>query len=239
MRGLTWKRVFALVMLVMLLQSPVAAQGIGGDTKGSSDDETPTSDIVGPCQTTDRSDVTDEEEAGLTGRRAYESPQFGYAVDWTRDWGLDTYFETPVISKPDNEQDMLCLYWSDDESNYGYVYVIGQTDGRGGPDADVEEWLDEDYIAGQWPNHDVTALLDDTSRDRGGVVYLLEDPVEGYQYITIYMSIELRDGTMIYLTFSTAAASVELSYEALVDGLTLDGEPMFDLFDVDDILDEL
>lgn len=239
MRDLTWRRVLALLMLVMMLQSPVAAQGIGGDAKGGDDEATTTSDIVGPCQATDRSDVTDEEEAGLVGRRSYESPQFGYAVDWTRDWVLDSYFETPVISKTDSEQDMLCLYWSDDDSNYGYVYVIGQTAGRGGPDADVEQWLDEDYIDDLWPDLDVTVLLDDTSRDQGAVVYLLEDPVEGYQYVHMFTAIELDDGNMIYVTFSTAAVSVEVSYPALVDGLELDGKPMISLFDVEDILDEL
>lgn len=237
MQGRLWTRVIALVVMVLLLHSPVAAQGIGGDSKGETDEST--SDVVGPCVSDNRDDITDEEEAGLTGRRAYESPQFGYTVDWTRDWGLDDYFETPVVSKPETERDALCLYWSEGETDYGYMYVVGQVDSRGGADADVEEWTDPDYIEEQWPNHDVEVIIDDSRRDRGAVAYLIEDREEGFQYATVYLSIELADDSMIYITFSTALASFETAYEAVSEGVTIDGEPIFTLFDWDDIEAEL
>src|SRR5690606_18647843 len=137
---------------------------------------------TGPCWPRNDDDVTDPDEAGMVGRRAYESPTFGYTVDWKRGWALDDFFDAPVISFPNDEQDALCLLWTDD-SSYGFLTIIGQSASRGGPDADVEEWTDPDYIEAQWADWDVEVLIEAERRDRGSVVYSLVSPENTQHYL--------------------------------------------------------
>ena len=121
MSGSILRRALALMAVLLMLNTAVVSAQVSGGMKGdpaATEEAEPeeTTGGSGPCWPENGTDpVTDPEEAGLVGRRAYESPQFGYAVDWTRDWVLDEYFETPVISFPTEEQDALCL-WLDDES---------------------------------------------------------------------------------------------------------------------------
>lgn len=243
MRGSILRRALALMaVFLMLSTAAVSAQvsgGMKGDPAATEEAEEVTTGNSGPCWPEKGTDpVTDPEEAGLVGRRAYESPQFGYEVEWTRSWVPDEYFDTPVISFPVEERDALCL-WLDDSSLYAYIYVIGQTDTRGGPDADLDEWTDEGYIANQWPDLDVEVVIGDASRTSAQVIYHLEDPVEGTEYYTTYLSIEQRDGSMIYITFVTDAASFEDAYQMVIEDIELDGDSMFTVIDWDDIEAEL
>ncbi len=237
MRGLNWRSLLAVIAVMCLLQVQVAsmaAQGMGGLKGDEDDEETPETELVSL------------EDAGLISDTEYESPQFGYVVEWTEDWVLDDYFDNPdeglqpVMTNPETEQDFLYLIWTEGSSDYGYIYIIGQTASRGGPDADVEEWTDPDYIASQWPEDDWEAevVLDEESRDRGSVVYALTD-ADGALYYTIYLSIELDGGEMIYITFSTSEASFEDAFEHVSEDIEIDGEPIFTLYDWDDIEAEL
>ena len=227
-----------LLALVFSLQLPGAslAQGLKDAPTEEATEEATTEDTapLGPCEA-GPDDVTDPEEAGMTGTRDYESPQFGYTVEWASGWELDEYFETPVFSSPDQERDSLCLIWSLDETTYGYTYIIGQSASRGGPDADVEEWVDADFIESQWPDFEVDVLLEDSTPSTGQVVYSIFDPEERFQYYTIYQSIELDDGSMIYITFSTNEDSFEESFERVSTDIDIDGDNIADLFDWDEI----
>ena len=243
MRGSILRRALALLAVMLMLNTAVVAAQVSGGMKGdpAATEEAEAEEATGgsgPCWTRNTDDVTDPEEAGLVGNREYESPQFGYAVEWTRDWVPDEYFETPVISFPADEQDALCL-WLDDSSLYGYIYVIGQTASRGGPDADLEEWTDEDYIAEQWPEMDVEVVIGDANRSSAQVTYHLEDPADGTEYYTTYLSIEMDDDSMIYITFVSDAASFEDAYQMVAEDVTLDGDAMFTVIDWEDIEAEL
>ncbi len=234
MRGLNWRGLLTLIAVSCLLQfqvAPMAAQGIGG-LKGD-DEEEP--------------ELASLEDAGLISDTEYESPQFGYTVEWTEDWVLDDYFDNPeeglqpVMTDPENEQDSLYLIWTEGSRDYGYIYIVGQTATRGGPDLDVEEWTDPDYVDSRWPaddGWDADVLIEVAGRDRGAVLYSLVDD-DGTQYYTIYLSIELRGGEMIYITFSTNERSFEDAYEHVSEDIEIDGKPIFTLFDWDDIEDEL
>lgn len=236
-------RVFALLAVILMLNTAMVAAQVSGGMKGEpaateeAEEEQSGSDAP-TCTEFDADDVTDPEEAGLVGRRQYESPQFGYVVEWTRDWVPDEYFETPVISHPGVGRDDLCL-WLDDSSLYAYIYVIGQTASRGGPDADLDEWTDEDYIEGQWPDLDVEVVIGDATRTSAQVTYHLEDPVDGAEYYTTYLSIEMKDGSMIYVTFVSDAASFEDAYPMVTEDIELDGDSLFNVIDWEDIEAEL
>jgi hypothetical protein len=129
--------------------------------------------------------------------------------------------------------------WLDDADLFGYIYVIGQTASRGGPDADLEEWTDEDYIAEQWPDLDVEVVIGDASRSSAQVTYYQIDPADGTEYYTTYASIELDDESIIYITFVTDAASFEDAYQLVAEDVTLDGDSLFTVLDWEDIEAEL
>ena len=240
MRGSILRRMLALLAVMLMLNTAVVSAQTGGDLKGDVATEEADEDEggSGPCWTRNDDDVVDPEEAGLVGTGEYESPQFGYVVEWSTDLVPDEYFETPVISFPADEQDALCL-WLDDASIYGYVYVIGQTASRGGPEADLEEWTDEDYIAEQWPDLEVEVVIGDANSSSAQVTYHQVDPAEDAEYYTTYASIELDDESMIYITFVSDAASFEDAYELVAEDVTIDGDSMFTVVDWEDIEAEL
>jgi hypothetical protein len=182
----------------------------------------------------DRPESADPEDLGLVDDHEYESPQFGYAVEWSRDWDLDEFYEEPLISNNENEVDTLYLAWEDGEQ-FAWVIVTGQTASRGGPDADVEEWLDPDYIENQWdPEIEAEPILDDVSGDAGAVLYsVIDTENDDAQYYTMYLAIE-RDDYMLYLSFTSHVDFLEDAYVAVGDVL-IDGEPVFQFFDWDDI----
>lgn len=220
--------VFGLVFGLLLPGASAAAQGLK---------DTPSDDDPATEEATDEpADPEDLEAAGLVGSRSYESPQFGYTVDWSRDWDVDAYYEPPVISSEDDEQDLLYLVWTDGSGAEAYGIFSGQTASRGGGDADVEEWTDPDYIAEQWnANFEVEPLLDDTTRDAGAVLFSVVDSDNDSQYYTIYQSIELEDGTTLYLTFSSHEDSFEDAYTSWSDDLELNGDPIDAVFTWADI----
>jgi hypothetical protein len=242
MRGSILWRTLALLAMMLVLNTAVASAQISGGMKGDPATEEAgqeeSTEGSGPCWTRNRDDVTDLEEAGLVGTREYESPQFGYVVEWSRDWVPDEYFETPAISFPAEERDALCL-WLDDADLYGYLYVIGQTASRGGPDADLEEWTSEDYIAQQWPDLDVEVVIADANRSSAHVTYLQVDAANDTEYYTTYASIELDDESIIYITFVSDAASFEDAYQLVAEDVTLDGDSLFTVLDWEDIEAEL
>ncbi len=234
-----WATIVAL--LLCLMPATVMGQGI----KDAVDDDPATEEPFDPAteevteEPVDPADqASDWDEAGLIDDRSYESPQFGYTVDWSRDWAVDVYYDPPVISDEGIEQDILYLVWIDSDGNEAYVIVSGQAANRGGPDGDVEEWLDPDFIEATWEsNLDVEPLLDDTTRDAGAVLYSVVDSENpgGLVYYTIYQVIELEDGTTLYLTFSAGEDVAEDAYGSWVSDLDINGAPLEAVFDWDDI----
>lgn len=225
--------VMIVALAVCLLPGPAVGQGI----KDAVDDDQATEEATEePFDPVEQS--SDWEEAGLLSDDSYESPLFGYTVDWSGDWALDVYYDPPVISDAEIEQDLLYLLWSGGPDEEAYVIISGQTVNRGGPEGEVEEWTDPDYIETQWePNLDVEVLLDDTTRDAGAVLYSVIDSEEpdSLVYYTIYQVTELDDGTTLYLTFSASEVVVEDAYASWSEDVEIDGEPVAVVFDWDDI----
>ncbi len=234
-------------LLLLLMPATVMGQGI----KDAVDDDPATEEPFDPAteEATEEpfdpvEQASDWEEAGLIDDQSYESPQFGYTVDWSRDWAVDAavqelYGDPPVISDEDIEQDIIYLIWTDGEGAEAYAIISGQTANRGGPEGEVEEWTDPDYIEDQWDTSliEVEVLLDDTTRDAGAVLYSLVDTEDpgGPVFYTIYQSIELEDGTTLYLTFSAGEDVVEDAYASWASDLEIDEAPIDVVFDWDDI----
>ena len=232
-----WATMVAL--LFCLLPATVMGQGV----KDSRDDDPATEEATEePFDPVEQSG--DWEEAGLIDDQSYESPQFGYSLEWSRDWATDVFYDQPdedlqpVMSDEEIEQDIIYLVWTDADGNEAYVIVSGQSTNRGGADGDVGEWLDPDFIEATWEsNLEVEPLLDDTTRNAGAVLYSVVDSEDpgGLVYYTIYQSIELEDGTTLYLTFSASEEIAEDAYESWANDVELDGAPLDLVFNWDDI----
>jgi hypothetical protein len=248
-----WGRLLAILglMFCLVVPSMAGAQGIkGGDDDPTEEatEEATEPDDNGTDEPTEYN-WEDFEDVGMTAEDAYESPQFGYTVEWSRDWGVDAYYLTddgdpdvdPVMSDENNEQDLLYLIWGEDGGEPAYVIISGQSEGRGGPDADVEEWTDPDYIADQWADQfEAEALLDDTTRDAGAVLYSVVDTDDNdAQYYTVYQSIEMEDGSMLYLTFSAYEDWFEDAYTSWSEDVEIDGQPVDVVFTWEDIADAI
>lgn len=241
-----WGYLIAVVGLVLALLLPAAIMAQGIKDRPSSDDpateeatEEPTDDPAEEA-TEEPTDEADWEAAGLIDDESYESPQFEYTIEWSRDWAVDEYYDPPVVTDEENEQDILYLIWGEDGGEVAYAIFSGQTLTRGGPDADVEEWLDPDFIERQWnPNFDVDPLLDDTA---GAVLYSVVDTDDNdAQYYTVYQSIEMEDGTTLYLTFSAHEDWLEDSYTSWSEDVEINGEPVaviFDWADIEEAIDD-
>lgn len=244
------------LVLILLFPAIASAQGIKDEVSDDPATEEATEEPLDDSfddpdfdPDDEPSDASDLEAAGLIDDDAYESPQFGYTIEWSRDWEVDYAIEEfndhlPVISDEGNEQDRLYLVWFGGPGEESYAIVSGQTANRGGPDGDVEEWLDPDYIMDpdQWDptKFDVEPLLDDSTRDTGAVLYSVIDTENNdAQYYTIYQSIEYQDGFTLYLTFSAHEDWFEASYASWSEDIEIYGEPVDVVFGWDDIEDEI
>ncbi len=179
----------------------------------------------------------DPADHGLVGRRAYESPQYGYSVDWSRVWEVDDYYDTPVLSDADTGQDTARLIWTSSDGSEAWLAITGQSDNRGGPAEDVAEWTDPEYIAWNWDNPDfeVEVLLDQSSRRTGAVLYsLIDSGNDDALWYIIFQAVELRDGTTIYFQYTIFGEILEDAYDAAGD-ILLNGDPALHYLEWDDI----
>lgn len=235
----------SLAMIVALLLCLAPATVMGQGIKDAVDDPATEEGTDEPFDPADEPSSSDWEAAGLIDDQSYESPQFGYTVDWSRDWAVDVYYDQPeedlqpVMSDERNQQDIIYLVWSGGPNQEAYVIFAGFPSKRGGPAGDVEEWTDPDYIERQWDtnNMEVEVLLEETTRDAGAVLYSVVDTEDpgGLVYYTIYQSIELEDGTTLYLTFSAGEDWFEDAYESWVSDLEVDGAPIDVVFEWEEI----
>lgn len=233
--------VLAMIVALILCLSPAAVMGQG--IKDAVNDDPATEEATEePFDPVEQS--SEWEDAGLIDDQAYESPQFGYTIDWSADWAVDLFYDQPdqdlqpVLSNEDIEQDIIYLLWSGGPDEEAYAIYSGQTANRGGPAGEVEEWTDPDYIEDAWsPDLEVEVLLEDTTRTSAAVLYSVEDPADpdGPVSYTVYQVIELEDGTTLYLTFSASEDVAEAAYESWVSDIEIDGEPLDVIFDWSDI----
>lgn len=238
-QGVAWLLLVAGLVLALMVPTAAGAQ-FKGDRPEDDDPVTEEADLPAGEDDEEADEAADPEDLGLVGRRSYESPQFGYTVDWSREWDVDEFYEEPLISDEDAEQDRIYLLWQGDAPEEAFLVITGQAASRGGVDEDVDEWLDPDFIENQWDETlEVEPILDDASRDTGAVLYSLVDTEnDDAQYFVMYVAVELEDGTMIYITFTAFGEHFEAAYEAAGDVLVND-EPVLQFLEWDDIEDAI
>ena len=88
-----WLRLLVLTGLLLCLVAPAAAaQGIKDHDKDQATEEATTEDDAPDEPATDE----ELEDAGLVSDSEYESPQFGYSLEWEGDWAVDSWYDDPA-----------------------------------------------------------------------------------------------------------------------------------------------
>jgi hypothetical protein len=176
------------------------------------------------------------EELGLVGEGEYESPQFGYAVEWSTEWALDEYYAVPLVSDTDAGVDEVYLEWTGeraDPDETAYAMVSGQANGEG-VDETLERWTGDEY-AERWGEHvDANVIIEANDGDTGVVLFSLYREDTERQYYKINVVVEREGGEVLYLTLNTWEPDFEAAYAA-AGGILVDGEPLLTLTDWDEI----
>jgi hypothetical protein len=178
------------------------------------------------------------EDLGITGDRSYESPQFGYTLEWGRDWTLDAISGDPVISDEDAGFDTLNLFWQGTRTQTAYLSIEGVGWATGGPDVQVAQWTDEDFLEDIWDPGDYTVevLLEDEVRDAGAVAIRVVDEELDFSFLA-YQQIMDVDDTWVFVYYAVLDIGVEDGYAALAEEIELNGAPIELLFDVEEIVE--
>lgn len=191
-------------------------------------------DAVREDRSTSTQDEIEEEfgDLGVISQGEYVSPQFGSELVWDDTWLLHEDAEEPVVSDEEEGTDSITLVWDDDGIALIRVELV---DARGATPGDlVEYWTSEDFLG---TSTDV--VLEDSGRDRGGVVSL--DPTEDGTEVLVYREVHLLDNrdTLGLITFLSEPPDAEDALLDAQDGIELEEEPVLDYFEADEVVEIL
>ena len=215
-RTLGVSRLLVAFAVMLCLQAPVdsLAQGLKNDSAS-------TEEATGEIEFSD---------AGMTGARTYESPQYGFELSWGRDWELDTYnYDPPVESNPESEIDSIALIWFEGVVGFGRVRIHGALPDYEDEAAWVEAQQEPEFIAENWESqYEVEPILDYVDDDSGQVLFEIVDTADNDAvYYTMFETVELENGTWIYFTLTTSAESFADAFDEVTGELEMDGETAF------------
>lgn len=170
------------------------------------------------------------EKAGLVSDTEYESPQFGHTLEWTDDWAIDYWYSDPantaigpaVLSDEDEEVDGIHLMWDSPQDTSAFLAVSIHSEKPGGPDADIETWIEE-YIENEWTEQ-VDVLLEETSPSSSAILVSSVHTYTCRQPLTLFQSILLDDGTTQVIVLGASANTFTGAYEATSEDMTFNGD---------------
>jgi hypothetical protein len=215
------------------------------DTNRGDDEETPEDD-----DDTNRGDDENLNEdwvdAGLISLTEYESPMFGYTVEWTEPWVLDEWYDDPdngdsaqgTVNTDLDGSDNLHI-WEPDTLAILRVQGLENENNLTGEDY-LEFWQSDDYYEGF--TSDAEHVVSEGDEESVATIFQMET-TDG-MYLGYNELIVADDGdTFIFLFFLVPVDNAEDGYAAAQDGaVEVDGEEVFDVLrdrDVTDAIEEI
>lgn len=210
------------------------------ESTATPDNETPEADEDEETPADDEEIELDPawEDAGLVSETEYESPQYGFIVEWSEPWELDDYYET-------DEDDETFTVFSDEDSGVDEVNIwVTDTTGllkidgsltEGDTAADIVEfWESDDYLEGL-DDPDAELLLSDGDEETGAAVFLWHAS-DGTEFVLYNEVTLIDDGDAKIRLFLSATPEefMEMLGEAQ-DGIEIDGAAGFAVLDDADI----
>ncbi|MDQ4099159.1 MAG: PQQ-like beta-propeller repeat protein [Chloroflexota bacterium] len=182
--------------------------------------------VVGMATPLAPSAAAQNEEEGLLSDTEYESPQFGYSVEWDEPW---TALEDETSSSRSEGTDLLLL-----ESDAANLQVFSTASGT----TDAEEYLEITIESFSDTYEDLNVLDQSVSEELAAAVLEVtaQDGAPTYQFLEI----RLVDGDEEYLISIDLNARVEYFHDELSgaqEAITLDGDQLFTALDLVELPD--
>jgi outer membrane biosynthesis protein TonB len=171
------------------------------------------------------------QDLGLVSVTEYESPRYGYTVEWKAPWAVADYLDTPVRSDEDSVYDALYLMSTE---NLDYMFVFGERTGNRSVEDEVNYLRSKDRMSLRYDagSRVVSTIIDETT---GGIVVLQADG-----YVTIEEVYFLDDpDAVVQISFTTSLDQLEGQVRTARNAVRLEGEPVLTVFDVEDVLKAL
>lgn len=222
------------------------AQGSSQDVNPARAAKTPTPDDDEDKPTKKKTPVADDLpedwlDAGLISETEYESPQFGYAVEWDTPWVLDEWYDdakkngknargTVVTEDDETGADDLHI-WVADNGTILRVQGLPNDNELTGEDY-LDYWQSDDYIEGFASPAEMLSF--DGDEDGAAIVYSLDSDngmFIGYNQVIIAD----RGDTLIFLFFLAPVEAFEEGYEQAQDGVQVDGDDVFNIISSRDL----
>jgi hypothetical protein len=190
------------------------------DSADATDATDATDDTTDGTDNTDgtdgRDDTVDLEDIGVVEDGLYESPNYGYEVEWTDDWTVDA-----ENSASEDTYDFVQFISED-----GYALSItGQELER---NDSIPDYVDR-LLGNEEEEYNTDILLDESDEEEGGYlgVYETEDGVE----LAVYSATWMHDDDLIVTVILIAPPDeFEDALDAAQDAFSVDGEPVLELF---------
>lgn len=196
------------------LTFPAAAQGL----KDVDDDDSD-----------DRDDETGEipeewEEIGITSEYSYESPQFGYTVEWEDPWMVDP--EEPGGSDTAMEMDELFLLWEPGRQDLTGVSLLGIPSEPGGVGR-FGEFLLSAEGRGVWftDTYDVEDVLANIEESAFEILFSMSTTEDGEFVGWVFiLGTEITPDQWVIGTMAASDDLLEDVFGGLTDKVFVDGE---------------
>jgi len=177
---------------------------------------------------------------GVTGEHSYESPQFGYRLEWDRHWFVPE--DDPGKTSEFEKWDALHIRWTETPSPNGAVVQLS-LDGFLGNPGTIDSWLagmaDPETLTGFFgsgSDEAFVALVAEGANSQE-VVWRLNAPDDPEAMISMVSSYRLLDDGLILMATLAIIDPEELTgpIASLIDDVVLDEEPLMQLLSLDEI----
>jgi hypothetical protein len=174
--------------------------------------------------------VEDYGDAGMTWANTYESPTYGYEVEWSSDWLLNEIDgEAPVTSDEDGVESLMIV-----EKKSGSRLEITTMPMA---DATVEGLIEtiEDACADA-SKSSCEVLLAEGGESSGGIIVEEFNDQTNTNWATYHGFSIADDGESVQgVSLSVPTSIFDIGYERVLTTVTIDGEPIDLAFDLDDV----
>ena len=186
-------------------------------------------------------------DAGLISETEYESPQFGYTVEWDDPWVLDDWYDDPdngenakgtVVTEDDDTGADDLHIWVEDNGTILRVQGLANENELTGEDY-FDYWQSEEYLEGFASPAEL--LVADGDEDGAAAIYSLDG--DGGMFIG-YNEVIIADqgDTLIFLFFLAPVEAFEEGYGQAQEGVQVDGDDVFSIIsnrDLENVIEDL
>lgn len=163
---------------------------------------------------------------------SWEGPVLGHVVEWDGAvWSTDLEDPAVVISDEAEQFESIALFSeSTTEGSILYIDVYGQSDVT--PAEYLAYWTSDEYLLRETSTGEPWgAEIVATRSSEGRVAVVVSYSSGNGNYLMVREAVVTEDGGIMLLTLDAPAAEVGTAYAATQEGVTVDGNPVFGVFD--------